>query len=248
MLKNIFKLIVILATTSIFANDNFNNGFASSFDDEFENSYVQLYDPLSGYNRAMTNFNDGFYRNIGIPVARGYKKVVPQLAREGISNFFHNLLFPVRLVNNLLQFKFHNSATETSRFLINSTVGILGIVDVAQSKFNLEAKNEDLGQTLGYWGIGSGPHIVLPVLGNSNLRDMFGLVGDGYVNPISSYAQEDIRLTDNSNEFLAIKTFQVVNELSHNTEVYETITRDSIDLYILLRDSYEQRRNKLIRE
>ncbi|MCK9336579.1 MAG: VacJ family lipoprotein [Arcobacteraceae bacterium] len=219
-----------------------------SFNNEFDSSYTTIYDPLSGYNKLMTSFNDSFYLNIAYPVARGYKKVVPKPARTGISNFFHNIFYPIRLINNLLQLKFKNSVEETGRFLINSTIGIVGFMDVAKDHYGLEPKSEDLGQTLGVWGIGSGPHIVLPFVGSSNLRDFVGLVGDGFINPLSSNSYEPIRIPNSTEEAIGLKLFDTTNTLSHNPDVYEVATKDSINLYIFLRDSYEQRRNKLIQE
>lgn len=245
MKKFVLSFVLFMGVTTLVAN---NDTMLDEFETEFENSYVEIYDPFSGYNKAMTSFNDSFYRNIAFPVARGYKNVVPKPARTGISNFFDNLFYPIRLVNNLLQFKFKNSLDETNRFLLNSTFGLLGFIDVAQDKFNIEAKNEDLGQTLGYWGIGSGPHIVLPILGSSNLRDVVGLVGDSYANPIAVNSYEEIRITDDAMESVGLKLFQTTNDLSHNPDIYDIATKDSINLYILLRDSYEQRRNKLIKE
>ncbi|MEW6551340.1 MAG: VacJ family lipoprotein [Campylobacterota bacterium] len=245
MKKFVLSLVLFVGITNLFAN---NDTMLDEFETEFENSYVEVYDPFSGYNKAMTSFNDSFYRNVAFPVARGYKNIVPKPARTGISNFFDNLFYPIRLVNNVLQFKFKNSLDETNRFLLNSTFGILGFIDVAKDKFNIEPTNEDLGQTLGYWGVGSGPHIVLPILGSSNLRDMVGLVGDSYVNPIAANSYEEIRITDDDMESVGLKLFQTTNDLSHNPDIYDIATKDSINLYILLRDSYEQRRNKLIKE
>lgn len=245
MKKFVLSLVLFVGITNLFAN---NDTMLDEFETEFENSYVEVYDPFSGYNKAMTSFNDSFYRNVAFPVARGYKNIVPKPARTGISNFFDNLFYPIRLVNNVLQFKFKNSLDETNRFLLNSTFGILGFIDVAKDKFNIEPTNEDLGQTLGYWGVGSGPHIVLPILGSSNLRDMVGLVGDSYANPIASNSYEEIRITDDAMESVGLKLFQTTNDLSHNPDIYDIATKDSINLYILLRDSYEQRRNKLIKE
>ncbi|QOG13254.1 VacJ family lipoprotein [Arcobacter sp. FWKO B] len=251
-------LFIFLNSTTLFSIDFNNNigyenihkqgSFFDSFEDEFNESEQKVSDPFSGYNRLMTGFNDKFYIYLAIPAAKGYKNVVPEEARTGISNFFHNLLFPVRFVNNVLQFKFQNSMDELSRFIINSTFGLLGFMDPAKHHFGIEPKNEDLGQTLGHWGIGSGPHIVLPFLGPSNLRDMFGLVGDSYITPISNNAQEDIRIPNSGEETIALRAYSALNEISHNPELYESIKKDSIDLYTFLRDTYEQRRQKLIEE
>jgi phospholipid-binding lipoprotein MlaA len=238
-------LILLFVTTTLIANSELE---FDSFDNEFEEEYIEVYDPLIGYNRAMTSFNDSFYKHIAMPVARGYKEVVPNPLRRGISNFFNNLFYPIRLVNNLLQFKIENAIDETNRFLINSTVGILGFRDVARHSFQIEPKNEDFGQTLGHWGLGSGVHIVLPILGPSNLRDVFGRVGDIYSDPISSNSYRDIRIPEDSWQSLGLNVIETTNDLSHNPDLYENVTKDAIDLYIFLRDSYEQKRDKEIKE
>ncbi|MDP7622381.1 MAG: VacJ family lipoprotein, partial [SAR324 cluster bacterium] len=153
------------------------------FEEEFGSSGEEVFDPLSGYNGVMTEFNDGFYVYFVDPVARGYRWVLPYAARSGVKNFFHNLLFPLRFVNNALQLKIKNAGEEFLRFSINSTIGILGFWDPAKDLFGLEAHEEDFGQTLGYYGVGGGFHVVLPFLGPSNLRDMFSLYPDMQMDP-----------------------------------------------------------------
>ena len=126
------------------------------FEEEFKESDKEVFDPLSGYNRAITVFNDKLFLWVLDPVARGYRYVMPEPARRGVNNFFMNLLYPIRLVNNLLQLKIKNAGEETLRFVTNSTIGILGFWDPAKEWFGLEAHHEDFGQTLGYYGVGGG--------------------------------------------------------------------------------------------
>jgi len=220
--------------------------FLSEFDEEF--TVEKKFDPLSGYNRVMTSFNDGVYTYALAPVARGYKFVVHQEIRTSVNNFFHNVLYPLRLVNNLLQGKIKNSGEETGRFLINSTIGILGLFDPAKSYFGLEAHDEDFGQTLGYWGVGAGPHIVLPFLGPSNLRDAVSLYPDSLVNPIDYHTDRSYNLTNNYGESLYVKAFSQINKTSLKIGEYEKIKEDAIDLYPYLRDVYEQYREQQIKE
>ena len=137
-------------------------GFDEEFEEEFDSFGDDVFDPLSGYNRVMTEFNDGFYVYVLDPVARGYRWAIPLGGRRGINRFFHNLFFPIRFVNNVLQLKVKNAGEEFLRFCINSTIGIFGIWDPAKEWFDLYAHDEDFGQTLGYYGIGGGFHIVLP--------------------------------------------------------------------------------------
>lgn len=216
------------------------NSLLHGFDEEFNS--VDVKDPLSGYNRAMTKFNDKFYTYLMVPVSKGYDFVMPDPIQGAFSNFFHNLLYPVRLVNNIFQGKFKNSWDETRRFLINTTIGFAGFSDAATLHFDIPRHDEDFSQTLGYWGVGSGFHIVWPILGPSNLRDSVGLVGDFFLNPIT-YAFPH---TDYASE--SIKIFSYFNEYSKNPDFYPNLTKNSLDLYIFLRDSYEQRKNYLIKE
>lgn len=224
--------------------------FDDSFEAEFDAPLVQKqhFDPLQGYNELMTGFNDGFYTSVLIPASKEYKRIIPKGARVSISNFFDNLLFPVRFVNNILQFKLQNSGEELLRFLINSTIGVLGLFDPAQKKFDLKAHHEDFGQTLGYYGVGSGFHVVLPFLGPSNLRDVTGLVADSVADPIYRYDERFYNITEKNYETLVAKAYGILNERSLHIGEYESLKKDALVLYPFLRDLYEQRREKLIKE
>lgn len=211
------------------------------FEEEFGKSLdATISDPFEGYNRVVTSFNDGFYIYVFDPAARGYRFVVPEFGRRRIADFWRNLLFPVRFINNVLQAKFLNAGEELLRFCINSTLGLLGLWDPAKIWFGLEAHEEDFGQTLGFWGVGAGPHIVLPILGPSNLRDIFSLAPDYYLDPK--------RFIDPSRKELAVRIFEKVNDTSLHIGEYENLKKDAIDLYPFLRDVYEQNRRKKILE
>lgn len=207
------------------------------FADEFEDDIEEESDPFEGYNIVMTDFNDGFYRNVFAPTAKGYNYIVPKEARNSVDNFFHNLLYPLRLINNIFQAKFVNATEETGRFIVNSTVGLFGLFDPAKSYLDLESHNEDFGQTLGYWGVGSGYHIVLPFLGPSNMRDAFSMYPNSLASPIS-YQENSILIT----------TYQKFNYGSLHQGEYEDLTKDAVSLYPFLRDVYEQYRDKQIKE
>ena len=233
LLSIFFSLFLACANTDINTNSE-----SDEFDVEFE-AKKDVFDPLSGYNRIMTHANDFIYVNMLTPVAKGYAYVVPKTARTMVSNFFDNLLFPVRFVNNLLQFKFQNAGEETLRFLANTIIGFGGLTDGAKY-YNLKPHDEDFGQTLGYWGLGSGFHIVWPLIGPSNLRDTGGMVGDYFADPIS-YVDPILLST-------GIKSYRAFNNFSQGPTAYEKLRKDAIDLYPFLRDAYEQRRDKLIKE
>lgn len=220
-----------------------DDGFSQEFKEETE-----IFDPLEPYNRVMTSVNDYLYVNLLTPTARAYSKVLPKDARVGISNFFQNITFPIRFVNNILQFKFSYALEELGRFGVNSTVGILGFMDPAREYLNLQERKEDFGQTLGYYGVGEGFHIVMPLLGPSNLRDRLGSFADGYIAPPSYYSVFSDKITDKFLESMAINTFNSINSTSLNLGQYESIKKDAIDLYPFLRDSYTQIREKEIKE
>ena len=232
--------------------------FDDGFEDEFESAEKEIFDPLSGYNTVMTQFNDGFYVYVLDPVARGYEWVMPDLAQSGVKNFFHNLLFPIRFVNNALQLKPINAGEELFRFIINSTVGIFGLWDPAKEWFYLEALEEDFGQTLVFYGVGGCFHIVLPFLGPSNLRDMFSLYPDMQMDPVYYVENRPYNLPKKEGEYLGMSRqavqqtnlliLKTVNQESLRIGQYENLKKDAIELYPFLRDVYEQNRAKLIEE
>ena len=238
--------------------DEEEEGFDDEFEDEFGAAEKEVFDPLSGYNRVMTDFNDSLYVWVLDPVARGYRWVLPYAARRGVKNFFHNLLFPLRFVNNALQLKIKNAGEEFLRFSINSTIGILGFWDPAKEWFDLEAHEEDFGQTLGYYGVGGGFHVVLPFLGPSNVRDMFSLYPDMQMDPVNYVENRPYNFPKQEGEYQGVskQTLQevdltllkIINRESLRIGQYANLKKDAIALYPFLRDVYEQNRAKLIKE
>lgn len=212
------------------------------FEDEFESADEKVFDPLEGYNRWMTSVNDSIYLNIFNPISEGYAAIIPKPARIGASNAFHNLKFPIRFTNNLLQLKFDSSMKELGRFMINSTIGVLGLFDVAKAG-GIEPQEEDFGQTLGYYGVGSGFHVVLPFLGPSNLRDTLGLTLDTAASPLSN-ASLKYQIPDNTEKALGLSSLYYVNKNSLHSGEYENLKKDALDVYTFFRDSYEQKRAK----
>ncbi len=216
------------------------------FGDEFAQSDV--YDPLSGYNRWMTSFNDTLYIYALRPIAKGYKKVLHEEIRKSIANFFTNLTFPVSFVNNVLQGKLYHAVTESARFSLNSTIGIGGLFDPAKSRFDIEPHKEDFGQTLGFYGVGGGVHIVLPLLGPSNARDLVSMYPDSLLKLIDYEERSYWTLTDTPIEYIGARSLESINTLSLNLENYEKMRADAVDLYPFLRDVYEQYRENQIKE
>lgn len=195
---------------------------------------AQTNDPWRETNQRIFRLNDYFDQLIVRPVASSYNLFVPRIARQGIGNFFSNIDDINVFVNDLLQLKFDAALNDSGRFLVNSTVGLGGILDVA-SNYGLYKNEEDFGQTLGSWGIGSGPYVMLPVFGASNVRDSFGLVLDTLFNPIQYQDEASLRLT----LFLVRET----DSRSGLLALDELITGDR---YLFVREAYVQRREYLV--
>ena len=178
-------LLLIFSNLSISAEES-DNVTTSSVDFETSNYEDEIYDPLESFNRAIFKFNNVADRIVLEPVAKGYRKL-PSPVQSGISNFLSNLRTPLVIANLLLQGQGKNAAESTGRFVVNTTAGVLGIVDVAE-KIGLEEKEEDFGQTLATWGVGDGFYIVLPIFGPSNIRDTAVMVMTYVTDPINAYA------------------------------------------------------------
>jgi phospholipid-binding lipoprotein MlaA len=192
-------------------------------------------DPLEPLNRGVYQFNDVLDKAVTKPVAQGYNKVMPEVGKIMVANFFSNLDDAVVTANDLLQFKLTQAASDGSRFLFNSTFGVLGLFNVTS---RLEKHNEDFGQTLGYWGIASGPYLVLPVLGPSTLRDGIGDIGDSQVSLLARTSHVRTR-----NQMYLLKAVKRRAQLLTQESVLEGAM---IDRYAFIRDAYLQRRQNLV--
>lgn len=222
-----------------FADDAFSDDEIFLEEDEFDRDELTVWDPLEPVNRGIFWFNDKAYRYLLKPMAMGLR-VVPKPIRKSGSNFFSNLLAPMRVINSLLQLKLEKAGTELARFGINTTIGIVGLFDSADKHFNIKKQSEDLGQTLGTYGLGHGLYIVIPILGPSSVRDGIGALGDATVDPIY--------FVFNDQDALAAKVFDSVNYLSLDNDTYESLTDSSIDPYVTIRDAYLQSRKKSVEE
>lgn len=230
--------------TEVIQSDDNSSGELDEFEDEFSQKETEpKSDPLRSYNEVMTSFNDKVFTYALNPISESYAHL-PTPLRQSVSNFIYNLKFPVRLANNVLQGKVRNSFDEMDRFIVNSTVGLGGLFDPATSYLKIPTHDEDFGQTLGHYGLSSGFHIVLPFLGPSNVRDVVGLVADGYISPL--YSPDDLvkyKIPKNYLDSAAIKTGEIINKNSLNLGAYESLKKDAIELYPFLRDVYEQKRD-----
>lgn len=194
-------------------------------------------DPLEPINRGIYHFNDGVDHLLLKPAAEIYRGVLPQFARTGVSNFFSNIGDVIVALNNLLQGKFGQAVSDVGRIVVNTTSGLLGLIDVA-TEIGLEKHNEDFGQTLGYWGLGDGPYIVLPFLGPSNLRDTVGWVVDFFTDPMTYVNAPYPR-----NPLWGLRFVNRRAELLETSKILDTA---ALDPYDFLRDAYLQRRRNLV--
>ena len=197
-------------------------------------------DPFEGFNRAMYTFNDGLDTVIVRPVSTVYKTITPDPVRTWVRNFFANIEDLFIGVNNMLQGKFVDGWTDWVRFAFNSTLGVVGINDVA-SEMGLEKHNEDFGQTFGRWGIGSGPYLVLPLFGPSSARDFGGLWLDWTADPMWYYTRP-IALR-NSLAFL-----RGVSRRTDLLDASRILEEAALDKYVFQRDAYLQRRRALVHD
>ncbi len=219
-----------------------NADLEALLDDEFEEKKeIVVYDPLEPVNRVFFAFNDRLYFWVLKPVGKVYSAVLADEAVRGcISAAFHNVLAPVRVVNNLLQGKVRQSGTEVARFAINTVLGAGGLGDPAAEEFGLAKADEDFGQTLGFYGLGEGIYICWPLLGPSSVRDTVGMAGDYFLNPLGYI------FVDEPGTNAGLTALKVENAATLHGKDYESLVSDAFDPYISLRDIYYQHRRSLI--
>lgn len=196
-------------------------------------------DPIEGFNRAMFAFNEGLDSAIIKPVAKGYDHVLPSPIKTGVTNFFSNIEDLFIGVNNLLQGKVPEAFSDLGRVVINSTVGLLGVIDFA-SDAGLEKHDEDFGQTFGRWGVGNGAYVVIPVFGSRTVRDTVGLVLDVAADPVANHNPKrtrDIALV-----------LRLVNDRANLLPADKVIDEAALDKYSYMRDAYLQRRRNVIHD
>ncbi len=196
-------------------------------------------DPLEGMNRTVYKFNDVIDKVALKPVAKGYRAITPAPVQTGVNNFFKNIFDVVTLVNELFQFKFKQAANTTGRIALNTTVGILGFFDI-HSKTGGVRTREDFGQTLGYYGLGSGAYLVLPLLGPSSTRDGIGFATDAFFfNPIG-YINDDPARWALIGAAVIDKRAELIDDID--------IRDRAFDPYAFMRDTYMQNRENLVKD
>ena len=205
--------------------------------------YDEISDPLEPVNRAIFSFNGVVDTFIIRPIAEGYRYVLPEAARDSVQNFVRNLRTPINLVNQVLQADFGGAADTTGRFLVNSTVGVAGLFDVAEG-WGMPYEQEDFGQTLAVWGVPNGPYLVIPIMGPSNVRDTVGMVGDIAADPFVWNANS----THNDTMLYAKAGLATVDNRARLIDPLDELRRDSIDYYAAIRSVYTQFRHSQIND
>lgn len=200
----------------------------------------EIYDPFEPINRVIFKFNNVADKIVLEPAAKGYRKL-PSPIQTGLGNFFSNLRLPLVIVNQFLQGQFGNAFSSTGRLVINTTIGIAGLVDVAE-KVGLDEKEEDFGQTLATWGVGNGPYIVLPIFGPSNLRDAAGMFVTAATDPVNIYLADE-----GEGDLILFKTAgTAIDQRSKIIDEVNTLRENSVDYYAAVRSSYNQNRKAAI--
>jgi len=204
-------------------------------------------DPFESFNRSVQSFNDGVDKYVMKPVAQGYNWVTPSVVDQGITNFFSNLDDIGVCANDALQGKFMQSGMDGARFLLNTTAGAGGFVDIA-SMIDLPKHNEDFDQTLGYWGVPTGPYLVLPFFGPSSPRGVVGLVADAAVNPITYTGFYLNPQWLGAAVSLGTGAVKVVDARSDLLGLEKVATEAAIDRYDFFKNAYLNRRNYLVND
>lgn len=202
-------------------------------------------DQWKGWNQGAQEFNDTIDKNILKPVAKGYEAITPDIVDEGITNFFSNLNDVGVTVNDLLQLKFLQGGMDLSRFIINTTAGVGGVVDVAKM-VDLPKHNEDFGQTLGFWGVPAGPYLVLPFYGPSSPRDFVGIIGDAALNPLTYVSIFGGWIGGAVSG--GSKAVDVVDTRAGLMTTEKVVNEGSVNRYDFIKNGYEQRREYLIHD
>lgn len=210
--------------------------------DDYDSTPTQsISDPIEPWNRFWFRFNDGFYVHVARPVYNAYDYVMPDAFQSGLKNFFHNLLFPVRFVNNILQGKFSAAVVEAGKFIVNTTVGF-GFFDITKDRAiyaqGYDPHGADFGQTLGVWGMGQGMYIVWPLLGPSSVRETVGMIGNMPLNP--TFYVQPWHFAAEANVGMRFTSLDTVLPL------YEDIKGASVDPYIAMREAFVEYRKRRV--
>jgi phospholipid-binding lipoprotein MlaA len=223
-------------------------GAAPTGDELDEYAPVRVSDPFEGWNRRVFAFNDWTYRRVLTPATQAYETVVPPPVNRSIGNFYDNVRYPVRLVNSLLQGKFSRADLETRKFVVNTVGGLGGFIRQSEKIPSLaQVPREDLGQTLGYWGVPHGPYVVVPIFGGFSLRDLGGRLGDTVVSP-TGWEYIDLANREWVGELswewqTAITVTDTMSTLPEVLDLYGQMKEAAVDPYLSIRDATRRYRD-----
>jgi len=238
-----FGLILCVSLSAGLAEDDFLT--EEELYGEIDEEPTVVCDPLESVNRLTFKFNDFIYMNVVKHLAKGYQQVTPDPVERGASNFFKNLGYPVRLGGNLLQGRMQGAWLETERFAVNTTLGVVGVFPAADRFESLQPlPSEDMGQAFGSWGIGEGPYLVLPLLGPSNVRDLFGFLGDRAINPL----KKPYSVISDSEVQTAFGVTEFVVKSPTLMRIYTQMKGGALDPYSSMKNGYSQKRRSMIEE
>lgn len=230
----LFGLLILLAGCATPPPDD---------DPDVQAAWREADDPIEPFNRAVFYFNGAIDTVVLKPAAKGYRAATPRFLRDRVSDFLGNLHTPMRMVNDLLQGNLGRARVTFERFVLNSSFGVLGFMDVA-APLGLPRHEADFGQTLGVWGVPPGPYLMLPFLGQADLRDGIGLVTELGANSAAIYYALP------KDRWLAVGWFasEAVSRREYYLDYYDEVRRNSLDPYATLRSIYQQRRAALVLE
>lgn len=234
MTKNNLATILLVAGTSLVLG-------ACSTNSEYREG--SMTDPFESSNRTIFAFNKAVDKAVIHPVVKGYRFIVPEPGRKGLRNFLRNLKSPVTLANEVLQGDVDGAGKVVLRAVVNTLVGVGGVFDVAGAE-GYEYEQEDFGQTLGAWGVGHGPYLVLPILGPSSARDYAGYIVDSFADPLRWYLFN----IDEEGWYYAKVGVEYLDLRESLVDVLEELEKSSIDYYAAVRSTYYQRREALVRD
>ena len=234
-LRIFLKTIILISFLSL-------TNCSTNKDNSLVDKTPEAQDPWENLNRGTFAFNQSFDKYLLSPLAKSYRFIFPTEVRTGVRNFLSNLSEPWSSINSALQGDLKNSGTTIARFIINSTLGVLGLFDVA-TEVGLKKQDEDFGQTLAVHGVGPGPYLMLPFLGPSTLRDALGKVTSFYADPVTVALERN-----DKNQWIWIGlAVKGVDFREQNLEKIDNLNATSVDFYATLRSLYLERRSSMIR-
>lgn len=252
MMRNFFRqllLVVVIISLGACSAQQTNSSLADGNQTEVAQNDQEIWDPLEPVNRKIFWFNDKFDLYIGEPVASGYDYITTDSVQTGVRNFFRNLRLPAQVLSNVLQLKFGAAVKDAGRFAINSTAGFLGLWDIAAEHLELPYQYQDVGTALGYYGVGEGPYLVLPILGPSNVRDTFSYVTEIFLNPLYwLYASSAFDSGTDTIIGASSASLQYVNTRARYLEILNDLKENSVDYYLGQQSYFTQYRRGEIKD